>query len=129
MACSQSLRRVLQCCRGARGKPLREQHKLCLTIDMQKTTPALVVAQCYHMGPGIKIDPLSMLADAKRVCDTLVRSASWHSGSLLTTMVVGKPISARHITTSANLPDNVFNLPANHHEFYTCDSFYSFNLS
>ncbi|KAG5219619.1 hypothetical protein IMY05_C4822000200 [Salix suchowensis] len=35
-------------------------------------TPSLVVAQCYQMGPGSKVDPLVMLNDAKRVCDTLV---------------------------------------------------------
>lgn len=33
----------------------------------------MVVAQCYHMGPGVKVDPLTMLTEAKRVCDTLVR--------------------------------------------------------
>lgn len=38
----------------------------------QKGTPPLVIAQSYHMGPSIKVDPLTMLNDAKRVCDTLV---------------------------------------------------------
>lgn len=38
----------------------------------QKGTPPLVVAQCYQMGPGSKVDPLIMLNDAKRICDTLV---------------------------------------------------------
>ena len=37
----------------------------------QKGTAPLVVAQCYHMGPGIKVDPLSMLGEAKRICDNL----------------------------------------------------------
>lgn len=32
----------------------------------------MVVAQCYHMGPGVKVDPLTMLTEAKRVCDALV---------------------------------------------------------
>lgn len=32
----------------------------------------MVIAQCYHMGPGVKVDPLTMLTEAKRVCDTLV---------------------------------------------------------
>ena len=34
----------------------------------------MVIAQCYQMGPATKIDPLMMIADAKRVCDNLVRS-------------------------------------------------------
>lgn len=33
----------------------------------------MVIAQCYQMGPANKIDPLMMIADAKRVCDNLVR--------------------------------------------------------
>jgi hypothetical protein len=32
----------------------------------------LVIAQCYQLGLGVKVDPLAMLAEAKRVCDTLV---------------------------------------------------------
>ncbi|KAF8899921.1 hypothetical protein CPB84DRAFT_1922945, partial [Gymnopilus junonius] len=39
--------------------------------ELVKQTSPLVVAQCYHMGPGVKIDPLVMLAEAKRICDTL----------------------------------------------------------
>jgi len=41
-----------------------------------KSTPPLVVAQCYHMGPNAKVDPLVMLAEAKRVCDTLLANPS-----------------------------------------------------
>ena len=33
----------------------------------------MVIAQCYQMGPATKIDPLMMIAEAKRVCDNLVR--------------------------------------------------------
>jgi hypothetical protein len=40
--------------------------------SMQKGTSPLVIAQCYNMGPGSKIDPLTMISDAKRVCDNLV---------------------------------------------------------
>ncbi|KAJ6608694.1 hypothetical protein B0H10DRAFT_2067042 [Mycena sp. CBHHK59/15] len=40
--------------------------------ELVKGTPPLVVAQCYQMGPGSKVDPLSMLGDAKRICDTLL---------------------------------------------------------
>ncbi|KAF8959526.1 hypothetical protein BDZ97DRAFT_1761389 [Flammula alnicola] len=39
--------------------------------ELVKGTSSLVVAQCYNMGPGVKIDPLVMLAEAKRVCDAL----------------------------------------------------------
>ncbi|KAJ3515901.1 hypothetical protein NLJ89_g1467 [Agrocybe chaxingu] len=35
--------------------------------ELVKGTSPLVVAQCYHMGPGVKVDPLAMLGDAKRV--------------------------------------------------------------
>ena len=32
----------------------------------------MVIAQCYQMGPAAKIDPLMLIAEAKRVCDNLV---------------------------------------------------------
>ena len=44
-----------------------------LLTTSQKGTAPLVVAQCYHMGPGVTVDPLSMLGEAKRICDTLAR--------------------------------------------------------
>ncbi|KDR79008.1 hypothetical protein GALMADRAFT_154888 [Galerina marginata CBS 339.88] len=44
--------------------------------ELVKQTAPLVVAQCYQMGPGVKIDPLVMLGDAKRVCDTLLANPS-----------------------------------------------------
>ncbi|KAJ8692453.1 hypothetical protein PTI98_009763 [Pleurotus ostreatus] len=44
--------------------------------ELVKGTPPLVVAQCYQMGPGSKVDPLVMLNDAKRVCDTLLANPS-----------------------------------------------------
>lgn len=43
---------------------------------LQKGTPPLVVAQCYNMGPGVKLDPLVMLGEAKRICDNLVSQKS-----------------------------------------------------
>ncbi|KAF7375231.1 hypothetical protein MSAN_00409700 [Mycena sanguinolenta] len=39
--------------------------------ELVKGTPPLVVAQCYQMGAS-KVDPLVMLGDAKRICDTLL---------------------------------------------------------
>lgn len=48
------------------------------------------------MSPGVKVDPLSMLAEAKRVCDTLVR-AVFHYVMELKLMIaipVGKSIPA-----------------------------------
>lgn len=70
----EPLRRVLRRCRRACGmlvdpftsQPFRSE------LVKQKTTNPLVIAQCYHMGPAAKLDPLVMLAEAKRICDTLV---------------------------------------------------------
>ncbi|KAI9568206.1 hypothetical protein HD554DRAFT_2100829 [Boletus coccyginus] len=42
--------------------------------ELIKATPSLVMAQCYQMGPGVKVDPLTMLGEAKRICDTLLAS-------------------------------------------------------
>ncbi|KAG6370845.1 hypothetical protein JVT61DRAFT_11057 [Boletus reticuloceps] len=42
--------------------------------ELIKATPSLVIAQCYQMGPGVKVDPLTMLSEAKRICDTLLAS-------------------------------------------------------
>ncbi|KAF8841809.1 hypothetical protein BDN67DRAFT_966710 [Paxillus ammoniavirescens] len=42
--------------------------------ELVKATPSLVIAQCYQMGPAVKIDPLTMLNEAKRICDTLLAS-------------------------------------------------------
>ncbi|KAJ7220166.1 hypothetical protein GGX14DRAFT_433653 [Mycena pura] len=44
--------------------------------ELVKSTPPLVIAQCYQMGPSSKVDPLIMLTDAKRICDTLLANPS-----------------------------------------------------
>ncbi|KAL0948635.1 hypothetical protein HGRIS_010442 [Hohenbuehelia grisea] len=44
--------------------------------ELVKGTPPLVVSQCYQMGPGSKVDPLVMLGEAKRICDTLLANPS-----------------------------------------------------
>ncbi|KAJ3744155.1 hypothetical protein DFH05DRAFT_1494106 [Lentinula detonsa] len=44
--------------------------------ELVKGTPALVIAQCYQMGPSSKVDPLSMLSEAKQNCDTLLANPS-----------------------------------------------------
>ncbi|KAJ7841369.1 hypothetical protein B0H14DRAFT_2783114 [Mycena olivaceomarginata] len=41
--------------------------------ELVKGTDSLVIAQCYQMGAS-KVDPLIMLNDAKRICDTLLAS-------------------------------------------------------
>ena len=41
-------------------------------MSVQKGTAPLVIAQCYQMGPGVKFDPLTMISEAKRICDSLV---------------------------------------------------------
>ncbi|KAJ6466533.1 hypothetical protein C8R47DRAFT_37765 [Mycena vitilis] len=40
--------------------------------ELIKDAPPLVVAQCYQMGPGSKVDPLTILTEAKQICDTLL---------------------------------------------------------
>ncbi|KAG6331501.1 hypothetical protein ID866_7588 [Astraeus odoratus] len=40
--------------------------------ELVKETPSLVIAQCYQMGPTVKVDPLTMLSEAKRICDALL---------------------------------------------------------
>ncbi|KAJ3499999.1 hypothetical protein NMY22_g19409 [Coprinellus aureogranulatus] len=44
--------------------------------ELVKSTNPLVIAQCYHMGPGAKLDPLVMITEAKRVCDALLANPS-----------------------------------------------------
>ncbi|CAK5276134.1 unnamed protein product [Mycena citricolor] len=44
--------------------------------ELVKSTPPLVIAQCYQMGPGTPMDPLVMLTEAKRTCDTLLANPS-----------------------------------------------------
>ncbi|KAH0585473.1 hypothetical protein H2248_008713 [Termitomyces sp. 'cryptogamus'] len=44
--------------------------------ELVKATQPLVIAQCYQMGPGSKVDPLVMLSEAKRICDTLLSNPS-----------------------------------------------------
>ncbi|KAI0303615.1 hypothetical protein B0F90DRAFT_1707409 [Multifurca ochricompacta] len=42
--------------------------------ELIKATPSLVIAQSYQMGPSSKVDPLSMLSEAKRICDQLLQN-------------------------------------------------------
>ncbi|EMD34095.1 hypothetical protein CERSUDRAFT_117601 [Gelatoporia subvermispora B] len=44
--------------------------------ELVKAASPLVIAQCYQMGPATKVDPLAMIADAKRVCDNLLANPS-----------------------------------------------------
>ncbi|KAH9998802.1 hypothetical protein BJV74DRAFT_986621 [Russula compacta] len=44
--------------------------------ELIKATPSLVIAQSYQMGPSSKVDPLSMLNEAKRICDQLLQNPS-----------------------------------------------------
>ncbi|KAG6817256.1 hypothetical protein H0H87_010917 [Tephrocybe sp. NHM501043] len=44
--------------------------------ELVKATQPLVIAQCYQMGPGSKVDPLIMLNEAKRICDNLLSNPS-----------------------------------------------------
>lgn len=56
----------------------------------QKGTAPLVIAQCYQMGPGAKFDPLTMISEAKRICDSLVCSLV-DAGLYLTRFPAGEP--------------------------------------
>ncbi|KAF7312056.1 hypothetical protein MIND_00217700 [Mycena indigotica] len=40
--------------------------------ELVKSTPPLVIAQCYQMGPSSKLDPLVLLNEAKQICDALL---------------------------------------------------------
>lgn len=42
--------------------------------ELVKATSPVVIHQSYQMGPSHKVDPLAMLGDAKRICDSLVSS-------------------------------------------------------
>ncbi|KAI0040095.1 hypothetical protein FA95DRAFT_1577176 [Auriscalpium vulgare] len=44
--------------------------------ELVKGTPPMVIAQSYHMGPSSKVDPLNMLNEAKRICDSLLQNPS-----------------------------------------------------
>jgi hypothetical protein len=70
----------------------------------QKATPSLVIAQSYQMGPSSKVDPLTMLNEAKRVCDQLVRSNLPTSSFLMDIMYpASKSQSARRSTSATRL--------------------------
>jgi hypothetical protein len=42
------------------------------TLDFQNNTSPLALAQSYAMGPDTPIDPITLVKEAKRVCDHLV---------------------------------------------------------
>ncbi|KAK0495201.1 hypothetical protein EDD18DRAFT_1171207 [Armillaria luteobubalina] len=44
--------------------------------ELVKGANPLVIAQCYQSAPGNKVDPLAMLNEAKRICDTLLANPS-----------------------------------------------------
>jgi hypothetical protein len=56
----------------------------CSNNSQKKSTPPLILAQCYQAGPGSSSDPLKMLTDAKAVCDNLVSSSGCASLGFIT---------------------------------------------
>src|SRR6266404_6546524 len=85
MARFEPLLRVLWCRRRAYCT-FHSSINMTTSQVAQKATPSLVIAQSYQMGPSSKVDPLTMLNEAKRICDQLVRpdlttspSLSWTS--------------------------------------------------
>ena len=95
MARPQSLFRVLQRRRRVDSECARLHtfaHPLSgIRTSTQKAASPMVIAQCYQMGPATKIDPLMMIADAKRVCDNLVRQFSLSRCSRSHTAVAREP--------------------------------------
>ena len=103
MACIEPLLRVLWCCRRAYCT-FNSSINATTSQIAQKATPSLVIAQSYQMGPSSKLDPLSMLNEAKRICDQLVRSDLTTSPSLMDIMSpASKSQSARRPTSATRL--------------------------
>ncbi|CAL1716426.1 unnamed protein product [Somion occarium] len=50
--------------------------------ELIKNAPPMVIAQCYQMGPVQKIDPLALIAEAKRVCDNLLANPAQLVGTI-----------------------------------------------
>lgn len=74
----------------------------------QKATPPLVIAQSYQMGPSVKIDPLTMLGDAKRLCDSLVNlSTLTMRDTCPNRLLARESISADDESPAAYVPPNV----------------------
>ncbi|KAL1687500.1 hypothetical protein GGG16DRAFT_127915 [Schizophyllum commune] len=42
--------------------------------ELLKATPPLVLAQCYQMPPANPVDPMNMVREAKRICDSLLQN-------------------------------------------------------
>ena len=76
----------------------------CSNNSQQKSTPPIVLAQCYQTGPGSSSDPLKMLTDAKAVCDNLVSlSACTLSGFITIAYGACEPIAIGLESTSTSL--------------------------
>ena len=56
------------------------------------------------MGPNAKVDPLTLLADAKHICDTLVGIAGLYKSRTHSFFTACEPISACFQSPASNLP-------------------------
>ncbi|KAH9945269.1 uncharacterized protein BXZ73DRAFT_38764 [Epithele typhae] len=63
--------------------------------ELVKAASPMVIAQCYQMGPATKIDPLMLIAEAKRVCDNLLANPS---------QLVGQPVPTTTYPPYAAMP-------------------------
>ncbi|TBU49829.1 hypothetical protein BD309DRAFT_986211 [Dichomitus squalens] len=63
--------------------------------ELVKAASPMVIAQCYQLGPSSKVDPLLMIADAKRVCDNLLANPS---------QLVGQPVPAPTYPSYSSMP-------------------------
>ncbi|KAL4243730.1 hypothetical protein ABKN59_011454 [Abortiporus biennis] len=65
--------------------------------ELIKAANPMVIAQCYQLGPGAKIDPMALISEAKRVCDSLLANPSQLVGS-------APPTLYSHIPTYSTMP-------------------------
>ncbi|OCH95421.1 hypothetical protein OBBRIDRAFT_788309 [Obba rivulosa] len=89
--------------------------------ELVKAASPLVIAQCYQMGPATKVDPLAMIADAKRVCDNLLANPSQLVGQPPPAMYSSIPSYSQmppppqsappSVSTSSNTPATVITNP------------------
>lgn len=82
----------------------------------------MVIAQCYQMGPVQKIDPLGLIAEAKRVCDNLVSRPSFYpfvQGKLIYAWMINFNVlfslQTLHNWSEQSLPQCTLNMAKCHH--------------
>ncbi|EPT05657.1 hypothetical protein FOMPIDRAFT_1027249 [Fomitopsis schrenkii] len=72
--------------------------------ELVKAASPIVIAQCYQMGPGARVDPLAMIAEAKRVCDNLPVPSSYGYPSSYTAPYAPPPAPPASTPSSSSTP-------------------------